>query len=209
MQTRTEIIAKGDVQRVGYRDTVERAARKLKLTGNVSNIKPYDVRIICEGDKTTIDSFIEQIRIKEYPIDVEHLDISFQDATGEFDYFEIIRGDMAEELGERLDIANVKMTQMIQKQDITIEKMDYDTSMLKDNNSMLKENTSILKDNNSVLKENTYVLKEFKHETGENLNRLTNRMEKHDNDAWERISSLTVEVSEIKERLSRVESAIS
>ncbi|MDW7775555.1 MAG: acylphosphatase [Methanosarcinales archaeon] len=202
MQTRTEIIAKGDVQRVGYRDAVERTARKMKLTGNVSNIKPYDVRIICEGDKTTIDSFIEQIRIKEYPIDVEHLDISFQDATGEFDYFEIIRGDMTEELGERLDIANAKMTQMIQKQDMTIEKMDYNTSIL-------KENTSIVKDNNSILKENTSVLKEFKHETGENLSRLTNIMEKHDNDARERIASLTVEVSEIKERLSRVESAIS
>jgi len=202
MQTRTEIIAKGDVQRVGYRDAVERTARKMKLTGNVSNIKPYDVRIICEGDKTTIDSFIEQIRIKEYPIDVEHLDISFQDATGEFDYFEIIRGDMTEELGERLDIANAKMTQMIQKQDMTIEKMDYNTSILKDN-------TSIVKDNNSILKENTSVLKEFKHETGENLSRLTNIMEKHDNDARERIASLTVEVSEIKERLSRVESAIS
>ena len=181
MLTRAVIIAKGEVQRVGYRDIVERAARKLKLTGNVSNIKPYDVRIICEGDKTTIDSFIEQIRIKEYPIDVEHLDISFQDATGEFDYFEIIRGDMTEELGERLDIANAKMTQMVQKQDMTIEKMDYNTS----------------------------ILKEFKHETGENFSRLANIMEKHDNDARERIASLTVEVSEIKERLSRVESAIS
>ncbi|MDW7775566.1 MAG: acylphosphatase [Methanosarcinales archaeon] len=202
MQTRTEIIAKGDVQRVGYRDAVERTARKMKLTGNVSNIKPYDVRIICEGDKTTIDSFIEQIRIKEYPIDVEHLDISFQEATGEFDYFEILRGDMAEELGECLDIANVKMTQMIQKQDITIEKMDYNTSILKDNNSMLKNN-------NSMLKENTSVLKEFKNETGENLSRLTNIMEKHDNDARERIASLTMEVSDIKKRLSRVESAIS
>ncbi|HUV82284.1 MAG TPA: acylphosphatase, partial [archaeon] len=98
MQTRTEIIVKGEVQRVGYRDVVERTARKMKLTGFVENIKPYDVRIICEGDKTILNSFIEQIRIKEYPVDVEHLDVSFQDATGEFNYFEIKRGDMVEEL---------------------------------------------------------------------------------------------------------------
>ena len=188
MQTRTEIIVKGEVQRVGYRDVVERTARKMKLTGFVENMKPYDVRIICEGDKTILNSFIEQIRIKEYPVDVEHLDVSFQDATGEFNYFEIKRGDMVEELGERLDIANAKMTQMVQKQDVMVEKMDYNTS---------------------ILKENTYILKEFKHETGENLSSLTNIMEKHDNDAQKRIASLTVEISEIKERLSRVESAIS
>lgn len=202
MQTRTEIIVKGEVQRVGYRDVVERTARKMKLTGFVENIKPYDVRIICEGDKTILNSFIEQIRIKEYPIDVEHLDVSFQDATGEFNYFEIKRGDIVEELGERLDIANAKMTQMVQKQDVMVEKMDYNTSILKENTSLLKENTSIFK-------ENTYILKEFKHETGENLSSLTNIMEKHDNDAQKRIASLTVEISEIKERLSRVESSIS
>ena len=202
MQTRTEIIVKGEVQRVGYRDVVERTARKMKLTGFVENIKPYDVRIICEGDKTILNSFIEQIRIKEYPVDVEHLDVSFQDATGEFNYFEIKRGDMVEELSERLDILNAKITQLVQKQDEMIEKMDYNTSIL-------KENTSILKNNNSILKENTYILKEFKHETGENLSSLTNIMEKHDNDAQKRITSLTVEISEIKERLSRVESSIS
>jgi hypothetical protein len=55
---------------------------------------------------------------------VEHLDVSFQDATGEFNYFEIKRGDIVEELGERLDIANAKITQLVQKQDEMIEKMD-------------------------------------------------------------------------------------
>ena len=82
------------------------------------------------------------IRIKEYPIDVEHLDFKFEDASGEFEYFEIKRGDMTEELGERLDIANVKMTKMTQKQDVMIEKLDNNTSILNDfkneNNIMTK-----------------------------------------------------------------------
>ena len=116
MQARAVIIAKGEVQRVGYRDFVERIARKMKLTGNVSNIKPYDVKIICEGDKKNLESFIRSIKIKENPIDVEHLDISFEDATGEFDYFEIKRGDMIEELGERLDVFNFNLKEMVQKQ---------------------------------------------------------------------------------------------
>ena len=169
MQIRAIITASGEVQRVGYRGVVERFARKMKLTGNVSNIKPYDVRIVCEGNKASIDSFLRLIKMKEYPIEVENLDVKFEDATGEFEYFEILRGEMAEELGERLDIANAKMTEMSQKQDVMIEKMDNNTSLL-------KENTSILMD--------------FKNETNENLNRLTNVMTKHDVDAQERIACL-------------------
>lgn len=90
MNVRVIIIAKGEVQRVGYRDVVERAARKMKLTGNVSNLKPYDVKIICEGDNKSIDSFIELITLKEYPVIVEHIDVKFEDATGEFDSFGVM-----------------------------------------------------------------------------------------------------------------------
>jgi len=108
MLKRAIIIAKGEVQRVGYRDIVERAARKNKLTGTVFNAESYDVMIICEGDIEIIESFIEQIRIKKYPIEVEHLDVTYKDATGEFNFFKIKRGDMTEELGERLDIVNFR-----------------------------------------------------------------------------------------------------
>ena len=103
---RAVIIAKGDVQRVGYRDIVEETARKLKLRGFVENLKPYDVRIVAEGEQDVLDEFITQIRKGEYPIapiSVEGLDVEFEAATGEFEYFEIKRGDWKEELGERLD----------------------------------------------------------------------------------------------------------
>ncbi len=162
MQIRAVITASGEVQRVGYRGAVERLARKLKLTGFVENIKPYEVRIVCEGDKKSVDPFLKLIKIHEYPIDVEQLDVIFEDVTGEFDYFEIKRGDMTEELGERLDIANVRMKEMMQKQDLMNEKLD--------------NNTSILRENTDILKENTRVLKDFKNETNENLGHLTNIM---------------------------------
>ena len=51
--------------------------------------------------------------------------------------FEIKCGDMTEELGERLDIANAKMTEMTQKQDVMIEKLDNNTYILKGNTSIL------------------------------------------------------------------------
>ena len=102
---RVVIIAKGEVQRVGYRDEVERIARKLRLSGFVENIKPYDVRIVAEGEADIISRFIEQIRIKKYPIDVEDIAVNFEDVKDEFEYFEIRRGEWHEELGERLDTA--------------------------------------------------------------------------------------------------------
>ncbi len=194
MQIKAVIIARGEVQRVGYRDVVERAARKMKLTGIVENIKPYDVKIVCEGNKTSIDSFIKVIDTKEYPIEVEELEINFDDATGEFDYFEIKRGDMTEELGERLDIANAKMNQMIGKQDVMIGKQDV---------MIEKQDVMIGKIDN-----NTSILKDFKSETNRNFTQLTNIMTKHDVDAQERIVTLTTEVSDIKARLTRVELAL-
>ncbi|KAF5421361.1 MAG: Acylphosphatase [Candidatus Methanomarinus sp.] len=194
MNVRVIIIAKGEVQRVGYRDVVERAARKMKLTGNVSNLKPYDVKIICEGDNKSIDSFIELITLKEYPVIVEHMDVIFEDATGEFEYFEIIRGDMTEELGERLDMANAKLTLMIGKQGVMIEKQDV---MIEKQDVLIEK-----------VEDNTSTLNNFKNETNNNLDKLTNIMIKHDVDAQERIATLTAEISQIKERLSLLESAV-
>lgn len=138
---RAVIIAKGEVQRVGYRDTVEKIARKLKLTGFVENLKPYDVRIVAEGGQDVLDEFITQIRKGEYPIApilVESLDARFEAATGEFEYFEIKRGDWKEELGERLDAIGAVLyrsvelgtrpvaigEKMLDKQDQTLEKQD-------------------------------------------------------------------------------------
>jgi len=89
------------------------------------------------------------------------------------------------------------------------EKLDTNTSILKENTSILKENTSLLKENTSLLKENTSVLKDFKSETNNNLGDLKGIMEKHDVDASERISSIKKEISELKDRLSNVEMAVS
>ena len=121
---RATIIAKGEVQGVGYRGVVFKIARKLNITGFVENIKPYDVRIIAEGEKKNIDNFVEQIKIEEHPILVEWVDITFEEPTGGFEYFEVKRGDMSEELGERLDLARDEMKKLHQAQKDTLGKQD-------------------------------------------------------------------------------------
>jgi len=51
-------------------------ARKMKNTGFVENIKPYDVRIVCEGSEENIYSFIEKLNIKKFPVDVFRLEMT-------------------------------------------------------------------------------------------------------------------------------------
>jgi acylphosphatase len=63
--------------------------------------------------------------------------------------------------------------------------------------------------NTSILKENTSILNDFKEETNENFSDLKTIVSKHDIDASERFSSIQKEISEIKERLSNVESVVS
>jgi acylphosphatase len=121
---RAVLTVKGRVQRVGYRDAVEELARQLQIAGFVENVKPYDVRIVAEGEDRAIEQFIEKVQIRAPPIKVEHVEVRLEDVTGEFAYFEIKRGDMAEKLGERLDLANTRMTEMMQQQDSMIEKQD-------------------------------------------------------------------------------------
>jgi len=102
---RVEIIASGDVQKVGFRDVIQKIGRDLGLSGTVENREPYDVRIVAEGEEDGLKEFIEALKIKEGPIQVRELEVSWSEATGEFPYFKILRGDWQEELGERFDVA--------------------------------------------------------------------------------------------------------
>jgi acylphosphatase len=228
MHVRAEIIARGEVQRVGYRDVVERAARNLKLTGFVENVKPYDVRIVCEGERSAIDSFVEQITM--HPIEVEDLAVRFEPATGDYAYFEIKRGDMAEELGERLDMANARMTEMKQQQDVMIGKQDVmigkqdvmiekqDVMIEKQDVMIEKQDVMIAKldDHTTILKENTGILKGFRSESNGNFKllhqdniELKELMAKHELATEERIAALATEIGAVKERLDRLEAVSS
>jgi acylphosphatase len=111
---RAEVLAKGRVQRVGYRDEVEEIARRVGITGFVENVKPYDVRIVAEGEDSALERFLEEIKIKKYPIDVERLEVRFEDFKAEFEYFEIKRGEWQEELGERLDAAGKSLYKSVE-----------------------------------------------------------------------------------------------
>ena len=100
---KAEIIAKGTVQKVGYRDHVQETARKLNVKGYVENLRDGFVRIVCEADEDTLKKFIKLINIKQDLIAVENIEtVKTQPATGEYEYFEIKYGSMEDEMGERM-----------------------------------------------------------------------------------------------------------
>ena len=129
---RTEIIAKGDVQRVGFRDVVQKIGRDLGLCGTVENQEPYDVAIVAEGEKDVLEKFITELRMERGTIKVRELEVRWQEATGEFPYFKILRGDWQEEMGERFDLAVGILHTMLEKQDVMIEKQDTTISVMKE-----------------------------------------------------------------------------
>ena len=97
---RAEIFVDGDVQGVGYRYWVRRAARKRGLVGSVENLEDGRVRILCEGDEGAIKAFIKDINVQDPPIFVENIDYKFSEATGEFKVFKIITGKLEDEMVE-------------------------------------------------------------------------------------------------------------
>jgi len=133
---RVEITARGDVQKVGFRDAVQRAARELGLSGTVQNVEPYDVRIVAEGEEAALKEFVKAINIRDGPIRVQELDVSWAPATGEFQYFKILRGDWQEELGERFDTAIVLLHR-------SIELGEQNLMVSKENLMVSKENLSV------------------------------------------------------------------
>jgi len=102
---RAIIIAKGKVQKVGYRDFVQDSARELGITGDVENLEDGNVKIVCEGEEPKIEEFIREIKVKKGFIHVSEASVNYEDPTGEFKVFKIKYGGVPEELGDRLGAA--------------------------------------------------------------------------------------------------------
>ena len=184
---RVEITARGDVQKVGFRDAVQRAARKLGLSGTVQNVEPYDVRIVAEGEEAALKEFVKAVDIQDRPIRVQELDVSWAPATGEFQYFKILRGDWQEEMGERFDTAVVLLHRSIE---------------------LGEQNLMVSKESLMVSKENLSVGKMMLEKQDRMLDKQDQMLEKQDETLGE-IRGMRSDLQEYMERrLSRIEEEI-
>ncbi len=113
MQKRAEIIIYGRVQKAGFRDFIDEIAFDLNINGYVKNLKDGTVQVICEGEESGIGELLEKINIRQYPVRVEKMDVKYENPTGEFRTFEIIREeDLTEATYERMDAAARYMREM-------------------------------------------------------------------------------------------------
>ncbi|WP_292492775.1 acylphosphatase [Methanoculleus sp. 10] len=103
--------ARGRVQRVGYREHVYNETFERNISGYVKNLKNREVEIVAEGSEEDLRGFINAINIIQRPIAVKSFTVRWEEATGEYADFEIIRGDLQEELFERVDFLLLQCTE--------------------------------------------------------------------------------------------------
>jgi acylphosphatase len=202
---RVEIIAGGDVQRVGFRDAVWKIARNLGLSGTVQNLEPYDVSIVAEGEEAALKEFLKAINIQAGPIRVQTLKENWSAATGEFPYFKILREDWQEELGERFDVAvgllhrgievgeqNLMVSKenlMVSKENLSIGKM-----MLEKQDKMLEKQDKMIEKQDGMLEKQDRTI-ETQDETLDEIRGM--RSDLHEN-ANKRLARIEDDIVEIK-----------
>ncbi|MBI2530353.1 MAG: acylphosphatase [Candidatus Diapherotrites archaeon] len=107
-----ELIVTGNVQRVGYRNIVSQAAFELGIKGYAENLPDESVKIVVQGDKARIKKFIDKIKIRNWPINVENIKQRSIATKITFKRFTINRGKPTREMAERADEAALYMHKM-------------------------------------------------------------------------------------------------
>ena len=81
----------GMVQGTGFRNFSVWKARPLRLTGYVQNLSDGTVRLEIEGDRPTIEKFLEQLKHGPAGSEVEELEVIWTDYLDEFTDFTVWR----------------------------------------------------------------------------------------------------------------------
>ena len=183
---RARIVVEGNVQKVGYRDFVDRIAKDLGIKGFVENLKDGRVQIVCETEEKILDDFIKKIKITDAFIDVKKVQVvETSPATGEFEYFFIKYGSLEEELSDRMVMA-----------------IKYAGAMWKD----LKSETSGIRQD---IKE---MHKDLKSETSgirQDIKEMHLDVKKSFQDMAERYDSISAELIRTREELTRAVDTLS
>lgn len=79
----------GKVQGVGYRFFATRVARRMGLKGWISNLRDGSVEAVVEGEKKTIDEWIEELREGPRYAEVTHIDQETKEYTGKLPDFDV------------------------------------------------------------------------------------------------------------------------
>lgn len=176
MIRRVKIIAGGDVQAVGYREYVRKATFRKKIFGQVQNLESGEVEIIAEGEENDLKSFIENINVSEYPIDVRECNVTWHDAIEDYKKIEIIRGDKDQELFEIIDIALSHLYRIVENTTLSLEKQDQmlgkQDEIISLQHDTVVENKGLRKDSESYFEKEFSEIKRKLHSIENALNEM-------------------------------------
>ncbi|MDO8503964.1 MAG: acylphosphatase [bacterium] len=88
---RAHIFIDGCVQRVSFRAWTLRQAQGLQFVGWVKNLEDGRIEIIAEGEKKKVNQLIGLVKKGPKLAKVEHIDVSWEEGTGEFEEFSVVR----------------------------------------------------------------------------------------------------------------------
>lgn len=86
---RLHAIVYGYVQGVNFRATTQHEARIRNLTGWVRNQWDETVEVMAEGPRTTLEEFERYLHQGPSAAEVEDVEVTYSEATGEFSGFNI------------------------------------------------------------------------------------------------------------------------
>jgi acylphosphatase len=89
MKERRLIQIHGKVQGVGYRFFATRVARRLGLKGTIENLRDGTVTAEVEGEKKTIDQWIEELKEGPRYAEVTKIDQETKEFTGRLPDFDV------------------------------------------------------------------------------------------------------------------------
>ncbi len=90
MQKHVECIVSGEVQGVSYRDFVRTSARRAGLVGSVRNLLDDTVEVVAEGEESVLREFLKSLKEKHPFARVDHLEVTWGEATHTFSSFTIL-----------------------------------------------------------------------------------------------------------------------
>jgi len=84
-------LAKGLVQGVGFRYTVNKFAQQLNLTGTVCNLSDGSVKIVAQGSEEALNTLVAKLKQESYPAKVNAISVDFVPLKHLHEEFNIVK----------------------------------------------------------------------------------------------------------------------
>lgn len=216
-----KIIIKGPkVHDVGYRlFLLDEAEDRLIPFFSVKNIRDQAqvVEVLAGGEKDRVERFMEFVT-QNYPDDAEVNSVSVDNYEGDIRTIESFSRSFSISQLSRIARTGIAMLNLQSNMNDTLSDIKGTQSNMNDTLSNVKDTQSNMNDvqssMNDTISSMNESLKEFRKETGENFQllhsdnlKLQEIMVKHDTETKELFGVINREISGIKERIERLESA--